>query len=61
MINNIDLNIHNVTKITRSVINGGSSQNYWLELTIESANGEMTNISLWGKDQDSLIIQKEEI
>jgi hypothetical protein len=57
---NIDLNFHDVQEIVKSDIIRGSTHNHWIELTLKLANNETVTISCWAKEQDNLIIKKEE-
>lgn len=59
--NNTELNLHNVQEIIKSDICRGSVHNHWIEITVKMENGETVTISCWAKEQDNLIIKKEEV
>ncbi len=61
MMNNTELNLHNVQEIIKSDISRGSLHNHWLELTFKMENGETVIISCWAREQDNLVIKREQL
>jgi len=49
----IELNAHNVTRITVTVTEG-TDERFWRELTIESKDGSSLRINLFGKRHGDL-------
>ena len=56
----MDIQLHNVTKVTRQKITKTGRTTYSRSLNIEFADGEKLTIDLFAPEVEPLIIQKEE-